>query len=41
MLICAIAGTDRMKAAYRHAMEKGYRFYSYGDSCFLKCVNKI
>lgn len=41
MLICAIAGTDRMKVAYRHAMEKGYRFYSYGDSCFLKCVNKI
>ncbi|MFR2532880.1 MAG: S-adenosylmethionine:tRNA ribosyltransferase-isomerase, partial [Alphaproteobacteria bacterium] len=41
MLICAIAGTDRMKAAYRHAMDKGYRFYSYGDSCFLKCVNKI
>ena len=41
MLICAIAGTDRMKAAYHHAMDKGYRFYSYGDSCFLKCVNKI
>jgi len=41
MLICAIAGTDRMKAAYRHAMDNGYRFYSYGDSCFLKCVNKI
>ena len=41
MLICAIAGTERMKAAYQHAMQNGYRFYSYGDSCFIKCVNKI
>ncbi len=41
MLICAIAGTDRMKTAYQHAMSNGYHFYSYGDSCFLKCVNKI
>jgi len=41
MLICAIAGTERMKAAYQHAMENKYRFYSYGDSSILKCVNKI
>ena len=41
MLICAIAGTDRMKKAYRHAIENKYRFYSYGDSSILKCVNKI
>lgn len=41
MLICAIAGTERMKNAYRHAMENGYHFYSYGDSSILKCVNKI
>ena len=41
MLICAIAGTDRMKAAYRHAIEQKYRFYSYGDSSIIKCVNKI
>ena len=41
MLICAIAGTDRMKKAYQHAMEQKYRFYSYGDSSILKCVNKI
>lgn len=41
MLICAIAGTERMKAAYQHAMDEKYRFYSYGDSSFLKCVNKI
>jgi len=41
MLICAIAGTEQMKKAYRYAMTHGYRFYSYGDSSFLKCVNKI
>ena len=41
MLICAIAGTDKMKEAYKHAINKKYRFYSYGDSSILKCVNKI
>lgn len=41
MLICAIAGTQRMKDAYAYAMKHKYRFYSYGDSSILKCVNKI
>lgn len=41
MLICAIAGTERMKAAYAHAIAERYRFYSYGDSSILKCVHKI
>lgn len=41
MLICAIAGTERMKAAYAHAIAERYRFYSYGDSSILKCINKI
>ena len=35
MLVCAFAGHDRMRAAYAHAIEKGYRFYSYGDSSLL------
>jgi S-adenosylmethionine:tRNA ribosyltransferase-isomerase len=35
MLVCAFAGTDRMKAAYAHAKSAGYRFYSYGDCCLL------
>ena len=35
MLVCALAGTARMKAAYAHAIAAGYRFYSYGDSCFI------
>lgn len=41
MLICAIAGTERMKKAYAHAIKEKYRFYSYGDSSILKCVSKI
>lgn len=41
MLICAIAGTERMKQAYQYAMQEKYRFYSYGDSSILKCINKI
>lgn len=35
MLVCAFAGTTRMKAAYVHALAQGYRFYSYGDCCLL------
>jgi S-adenosylmethionine:tRNA ribosyltransferase-isomerase len=35
MLVCAFAGTRAMKAAYAHAIEGGYRFYSYGDSSLL------
>jgi S-adenosylmethionine:tRNA ribosyltransferase-isomerase len=34
MLVCAFAGTDRVLAAYRHAVEQGYRFFSYGDAMF-------
>ena len=34
MLVCAFAGADLTLAAYRHAVEAGYRFYSYGD-CML------
>ncbi|TVR82734.1 MAG: tRNA preQ1(34) S-adenosylmethionine ribosyltransferase-isomerase QueA [Rhodospirillales bacterium] len=36
MLVCAFAGTERMKAAYAHAIKAGYRFYSYGDGCLLR-----
>lgn len=34
LLVCAFAGKDFTLAAYRHAVEAGYRFYSYGD-CML------
>jgi S-adenosylmethionine:tRNA ribosyltransferase-isomerase len=36
MLVCAFAGTERMRAAYGHAVAAGYRFYSYGDACLLE-----
>ena len=35
MLVCAFAGTERMKSAYGQALAAGYRFYSYGDACLL------
>ena len=38
MLVCAFAGTARMKAAYGHAIRAGYRFYSYGDATLLHRV---
>jgi len=35
-LVCALAGRDRILAAYRHAVEAGYRFYSYGDCMLIR-----
>ncbi|MGE0829352.1 MAG: tRNA preQ1(34) S-adenosylmethionine ribosyltransferase-isomerase QueA [Hyphomonadaceae bacterium] len=35
MLISAFIGLERAHAAYRHAIEAGYRFYSYGDACLF------
>ncbi|MEM9084819.1 MAG: tRNA preQ1(34) S-adenosylmethionine ribosyltransferase-isomerase QueA [Pseudomonadota bacterium] len=35
MLVSALMGRERMMAAYAHAIEKEYRFYSYGDSSLL------
>ena len=35
MLVCALCGLDVMQRAYAHAIESGYRFYSYGDACLL------
>ncbi len=34
MLVCAFAGREFVLSAYQHAVELGYRFYSYGD-CML------
>ena len=35
MLVSAFAGRDPVLAAYRHAVEQKYRFFSYGDCMFL------
>ncbi|MCH2276958.1 tRNA preQ1(34) S-adenosylmethionine ribosyltransferase-isomerase QueA [Thalassospira sp.] len=41
MLVSAFAGFERMQAAYGHAIENRYRFYSYGDCSLLECASKI
>ena len=35
MLVSALMGLERMQAAYAHAIDKDYRFYSYGDASLL------
>jgi S-adenosylmethionine:tRNA ribosyltransferase-isomerase len=35
MLVSAFSGLEPIKRAYAHAIETGYRFYSYGDACLL------
>lgn len=35
MLVSAFSGYDHIKAAYSHAIEQEYRFFSYGDAMFL------
>ncbi|MDT8436721.1 MAG: tRNA preQ1(34) S-adenosylmethionine ribosyltransferase-isomerase QueA [Gemmatimonadota bacterium] len=36
MLVAALAGTERVLAAYRHAAREAYRFYSYGDAMLVE-----
>jgi S-adenosylmethionine:tRNA ribosyltransferase-isomerase len=35
-LVCAFGGREKILAAYRHAVDTGYRFYSYGDCMFIR-----
>lgn len=36
ILVSAFAGTGLVRQAYAHAVEQGYRFFSYGDAMFIK-----
>ena len=35
MLVCAFAGREAVLDAYREAVARGYRFYSYGDAMLI------
>ena len=37
MLVSAFSGVETIREAYRHAIEKRYRFFSYGDAMLLDC----
>lgn len=39
MLVSALAGLEEMKSAYKHAVEKRYHFFSYGDACLIEKKN--
>lgn len=41
MLVCAFGGMDKMLAAYRHAVEQEYRFFSYGDAMLIERNDSI
>ena len=36
MLVCAFAGKTQIEAAYAHALNNNYRFFSYGDACLME-----
>ena len=36
MLVSAFAGFENTMRAYRHAIEKQYRFFSYGDAMLIE-----
>ena len=36
MLVSAFAGIENIRRAYRHAVAKAYRFYSYGDAMLIE-----
>jgi S-adenosylmethionine:tRNA ribosyltransferase-isomerase len=41
MLVSAFGGTEPIRAAYRHAIDNGYRFFSYGDAMLIHRYDEI
>jgi S-adenosylmethionine:tRNA ribosyltransferase-isomerase len=41
MLVSAFGGTENIRGAYRHAIEHGYRFFSYGDAMLIERTDQI
>jgi len=41
MLVSAFGGLEEIRAAYRHAIDSGYRFFSYGDAMLIYRRNAI
>lgn len=39
MLVSALAGIEPIRAAYQHAVQMQYRFFSYGDAMFIEKTN--
>jgi S-adenosylmethionine:tRNA ribosyltransferase-isomerase len=35
LLVAAFSGEDLLRRAYHHAIERRYRFYSYGDAMLV------
>ncbi|MGE0314862.1 MAG: tRNA preQ1(34) S-adenosylmethionine ribosyltransferase-isomerase QueA [Lautropia sp.] len=41
LLVSAFAGIEPIRAAYRHAIARRYRFFSYGDAMLLTCAAPV
>ncbi len=39
MLVSAFGGSELLRAAYRHAVEQRYRFFSYGDAMLIESIS--